>query len=245
MQKAHLYVSNISLNNKKVEIQDQEQIHYLKDVLRLKPCCKVTFFDGKGNVYLSRLLEISSSKVICYIEKEEKNPYFSPAIAVAFALIKKIKTMDDLIDKLTQLGVARIIPMFTHNVVLKWDITKINKHRLRWEKISLNAAQQAKRAFLPQVEAVKNFNEVIQQEASLKIIFTLREKAQPLKKIIENNNNFKNILILIGPEGDFTPLEIKMAKEKGAVPSSLGDLVLRTETAILAATSFVRLYAKD
>jgi 16S rRNA (uracil1498-N3)-methyltransferase len=151
--------------------------------------------------------------------------------------------MEEIIDKLTQLGIDRIIPLETERVIVRWDKDKEISWRQRWQKIALSAAQQSQRNTVPVVEPIQEVREVLSRSVffDLKLIPTLVERPQPLKDILAKSHP-KNILVLIGPEGDFTLEEIESAKKAGCITVSLGNLVLRVETAAVAVASFLRLY---
>jgi 16S rRNA (uracil1498-N3)-methyltransferase len=150
--------------------------------------------------------------------------------------------MDAIIDKLTQLGVDRIIPMETSNVVVRLDAAKKATRLSRWRKISRSASKQSKRRCLPAIEPVSGLSSVLAAGVNydLKLIPTLAGERRLLKDVV-NSSNAGNILVLIGPEGDFTPEEVRLACGKGAVPVSLGDSVLRVDTAAIAITSYLKL----
>lgn len=222
-------------------IEDKIQLHHIKDVLRLKLNERVIVFDEKGNEYNCLITKISSS-IVLNIQarlpalKEQKGPQ----ITVACALPKNSK-FDDIVDKLTQLGVSRIIPLETERVVIKLDKDKKIARQKRWERIALSSSQQSKRTILPVIEAIKDIKQALSESASfdLKLIPTLSGEQRSLKEIFARPKP-KNILILVGPEGDFTAEEVGLAEKAGCIPVSLGDLVLRVETAAIAVSSFIR-----
>jgi len=223
----------------KIIIKDKEKLHYLKDVLRLKPKEKVIIFTEGEKEYLAEIEKVLPYKIILGI-KETKTPYQGALVklTVACALAKKSK-MDEIIDKLTQLGVERIIPIETERTVVKLDKEKKIIRLKRWQKIALNSSQQSQRSKLPIIEPIKDIKELLKEKNyDLKLIPTLEEKGVPLKEILSKIKP-KNILVLIGPEGDFSPCEVKLAKIEGFIPVSLGDLVLRVETAAVSIVSIL------
>jgi 16S rRNA (uracil1498-N3)-methyltransferase len=226
----------------KIIIDDLKELHHLKDVLRLKIGDKVTLFDEKGNEYICLIKEFKENLVILQILDKRSAKTGKIKINVATAIPKKSK-MDDIIDKLTQLGVDRIIPLETQRVIVKLDQNKKISRHLRWEKIAQSAAQQSHRCTLPVIEPIRDIAEFLSDSAvyDLKLIPTLTGKRKNLKDIFAKTKA-KNILVLIGPEGDFTPEEVTLAKKSACIPVSLGDSVLRVETAAIAAVSFIKLY---
>ncbi|MCX5706225.1 MAG: RsmE family RNA methyltransferase, partial [Candidatus Omnitrophica bacterium] len=148
-------------------------------------------------------------------------------ITLACAIPKKAK-FDDIVDKLTQLGSARIIPLKTERVIVKLDNHKEALRLTRWRKIAQAASQQSKRSDIPVIEPPKDLEDLLtqSQDFDLKLIPTLEGRRKTLKEIFSKIQP-RNILILIGPEGDFSAKEIAMALKSGFIPVTLGDLVLR------------------
>ena len=238
------FISSRNISHDQAIIEDKKQIHYLKNVLRLKPDTAITIFDENGNEYLCRILSFSG-KTALEIKKKlspfRKKNSFKVTIACA---IPKNSKMDDIIDKLTQLGVDRIIPMETERVIVKLDKKKKAQRLGRWKKIALSASEQSQRKSVPIVEPIKDIKNVLSEAGGydLKIIPALIDKRKTLKEILASSQA-KNILVLIGPEGDFTQEEVNLAKEAGCIPVTLGELVFRVDTAAIAVASFIKLYA--
>jgi len=237
------YVPCQNISPDKIIISDKSQVHHISCVLRLKPKEEAIIFDEKGNEYGVIIEEVSAQGVGFKIKTRHK---FVPSrrlkVTVACALPKKSK-MDEIVDKLTQLGVDRIIPLKTQRVVVKLDEHKKILRKNRWEKIAQSASLQSQRNTIPAIESIKDIKEILSkaQDFDLKLIPTLTGKRKSLKEIL-GKSKFTNVLVLIGPEGDFTPAEVNLAKKAGCIPVSLGDLVLRVETAAIAVASFIRLY---
>ena len=228
----------------KVIINDREQVHHIKNVLKLKAGEKVAVFDESENEYNCVICELKDK---AYLNIEKKTPADNSKekvkLTIACAIPKKAK-IDDIIDKLVQLGVFRIIPLMTERVVVKLDKHKEALRYERWKKIALSAVKQCKRNSLVIVEPVKDFKDLIKEsrEFDLKLIPYLLGKRQSIKEVL-SDSKASNILVLIGPEGDFSAREVSLAREAGFIPVTLGDLVLRVDTAAIAAASFIRLYA--
>jgi len=231
---------NISADT--ITIDDRDQVHHIRDVLRVNIKDKATVFDERGNEYDCAIEEISG-KLVLSVKKmrAQSRKYQTLRITVACALAKKYK-IDEIIDSLTQLGVEKIIPLETERVIVKFHKDKEISRLARWKKIALNAAQQCQRNTLVVVEPITNIKKLLGeiQDYDLKLIPTLIGKRKTLKEVFVHTRP-RNILILIGPEGDFTPSEVNLAKKCGCIPVSLGDLVLRVDTAAIAAVSYIRL----
>jgi 16S rRNA (uracil1498-N3)-methyltransferase len=240
MNKVFCNVSDIS--DEKIIIRDPFQAHHLRDVLRLKPHDKAVIVDDKKNQYVCRLLEFKDKDVFFLIErrlpKKDKDLY---SLTVACAVPKNVR-MDDIINKLTQLGVDRIIPMQTGRSVVKLDKEKASMRLARWAKIALSAAGQSQRNDLPEVLPLTKFSKVIEEaeKFDLKIIPTLSGPRKGLKESIPSRL-CGDIIVIIGPEGDFTEPELERAKSAGFIPVSLGNLVLRVDTAAICVAAYIKL----
>jgi len=237
------YSDSGNISGDKIIISDKSQVHHIKDVLRLEVDEKVVVFDDKGREYASVIEELLPKEVVIRVVKENKVALAPKVrVTVACAIPKKSK-MDDIIDKLTQLGVDRIIPLLTERVIVKLDKRKEILRKERWEKIALSSAKQSQRNIMPVVEPVKDIREVLSasEEYDLKLIPTLFGERKSLREVL-NKSSARNILFLIGPEGDFSEEEIELAKKAGFLAVSLGDSVLRVETAALCVASFIRIH---
>jgi len=237
------FVDKVDAKDKCIILNDPAQLHHLRDVLRIRPLEQVVVFDNHGNEYIAVVVEIGNIAAKLEI-KEKKAPKDSGvSITVACAIPKKVK-MDDIVDKLTQLGVECIIPLETERVIVKLDKQRKVGRLERWKKIALNAAQQSQRGRLAVIKPISTLKEVLSaaHEFDLKLIPTLEGKRKSLKEIFNQGcKRINKVMVLIGPEGDFTPDEVFLAKKAGFLPVSLGQQVLRVDTAAIAVTSFIKL----
>ncbi len=221
-------------------ISDPEQLHHLRDVLRLKKGDEIIIFDSEGSEYLCTIAELNKKQATLNIKTRKTFPSSKLKLAIACAIPKQSK-MDDIIDKLTQLGVSTIIPLMTERVVIKMEGT--GETRLeRWRKIALSAAKQSHRNTLPFISPITSLKEVLalSKDYQLKLVPTLAGERKTLGDVLARIRP-ASVLVLIGPEGDFTPQEIQEALQAGFIPVSLGDTVLRVETAAVAVASYIRL----
>ncbi len=241
-----VYCSKKDILGNKITLTDKEQIHHLRDVLRLKSDEEISACDEKGDEYIALIDSIKSGEMVLRI-KERKVFVMDnqPKITIACAIPKK-SNMDDIIDKLTQVGVDRIIPLQTERVIVRIGQDKKILRQKRWNKIALNASRQCQRKFLPVVDPITDISEVLTNldEFDLKLIPTLEGERITIKETLKNPNP-KNIIVFIGPEGDFSAKEIILAKKSGCIPVTLGDFVLRVETAAVAVAGFLRFYANS
>lgn len=218
--------------------------HHIKDVLRLAPDSPLTVADNRGRVYDCVIEKFSDKQVFLQIKRKRPPNNKKIRLTVACAIPKKSK-MDDIIDKLTQLGVERIIPLETKRGIVKLDKAKAFLRQERWQKIAQAGAQQSQRDIVPVIDPVRDFNDFVNEEDfDLKLIPHLSGRRRPLKNVLRSFSS-GSLLVLIGPEGDFTEDEVETARRKGFIPVSLGSLVLRVETAAVAVSAYISLNADD
>ena len=249
------FCRNSDIEADKIIISVKEDVHHIKNVLRLKAGKKIEVSDESGNSYICEISRIDDNIHLVIkniIPSVGRNQEIK--LTVAVAIPKKAK-IDDIIDKLVQLGVSRIIPLKTERVIVKLDRQKEVNRFVRWKKIALCAAKQCKRNDFPVIEPVASFREVIDKTADfdLKLIPHLSGDRQSLKNVLSRFFSGKDIgspkapppriLVLIGPEGDFSGNEVNLALSAGFIPITLGRSVLRVDTAAISTASFIKLYA--
>ncbi len=222
-------------------LTDAAQLHHIRDVLRFEVNDVVVIFDGAGREFNGVITSIDKKQAVFKLTSLEKQKSKNVSLTIACA-IPKGSHMDDVIDHLTQLGVARIIPMRTDRVAVKLDDVKSETRLKRWQKIAQSAARQCQRSDMPAIVPVTDVKKVItdSHQYDLKLIPHLSGKRKLIKDVL-NKNKPKNIIVLIGPEGDFTPSEVELALNNGFIPVSLGDTVLRVATAAIAVAAYIRL----
>lgn len=243
------FISRPAILGNIITMQDKEQVHHINSVLHLKLKEPVVVFDENSNEYSCLISELGD-KITLEI-KERRFPDKSNTkvkLTLACAIPKKSK-FDDIVDKLTQLGVARVIPLLTERVIVKFDRKKENLRLERWRKIAQSAAEQSQRKDIPVIGPVQKLKDILakSKDFDLKLIPTLVGQRKSLQEVfsLSLSLTINNILVLIGPEGDFSDEEVNLAKDAGFIPVTLGDLVLRVDTAVISVASFIRFYAHD
>ncbi|MDD5408794.1 MAG: RsmE family RNA methyltransferase [Candidatus Omnitrophica bacterium] len=237
------FVDKTDVKDKNITLKDPEQLHHLRDVLRIKLFEQIAVFDNCGNEYIAAVVEIGPAAAKLEIKEKKPPRDASLDLTVACAIPKKVK-MDDIVDKLTQLGVECIIPLETERVIVRLDKQKKIQRFQRWEKIALSAAKQSQGNKLTVIKPVAALKDLLLSvdDFDLKLMPTLEGKRKSLKDALSRERgNIKKIIVLIGPEGDFTPQEVVLAIRAGFLPVSLGERVLRVDTAAIAAASFIKL----
>jgi 16S rRNA (uracil1498-N3)-methyltransferase len=212
------------------------QANYLGNVLRLNEGAELLLFDGHSGEWLARIGEAAKKRMALAVERRTKEPETIPDVWLAFAPVKRTQT-DWLVEKATELGAAKLIPVMTRRTVAE----RVKLERL--ETIAIEAAEQCGRTLLPEIA----------EPVALKALIDGRDACRTLYFADESGGNpaasaFRSgpALILIGPEGGFADEERELVRAaKNCVPISLGPRILRAETAALAALTAFMTVAGD
>lgn len=216
-----------------------EESHHLLHVLRVRVGDVVVAFDGQGREARTEVLAAGDGSVVLRVLEECECAPPAVHLVLIQALLKGQK-MDWVIQKATEIGVSRIVPVETEHAVVRLQKRQRAKRCERWQKIAREAARQCGAAWVPVIEPVQGLREYLSREADVELLLqcALAENARPLRDMVKDaKSSWGSIGILVGPEGDFAEQEMTAAQEAGAVPVSLGSNVLRAETAALFALS--------
>jgi 16S rRNA (uracil1498-N3)-methyltransferase len=212
-----------------------EEAHHCIHVLRMKNGDTLTVFDGTGQEAHCAIAGIESDTVRLKSISQSRSKPLPCRITLAQAVPKK--NMDWIVQKATELGAAEIVPLISERTIVQLDADapKVD----RWRAIAMDACKQCGNNWLPVIHPPQKAGTFLQTlpKADLKLIASLQPDARPLRKILAETKSTASVLILIGPEGDFTPAELAAAKSAGCLPLSLGPLVLRADTAAVCAMS--------
>lgn len=220
-----------------IYIDGQEARHIL-NVMRLKENDKVIVFDGTGKEYTGFIKQTKpKSLTVEIISTKAPKREALPEITLAQSIPKKEK-MDYIVEKATELGVRSIIPLVSERTIVKLEEARALDRVQRWKKIAREAAKQCGRPDVPEIENVQKFYNTVDIVNNFDLAFMpcLSEDVIPLKEAVKGFETGK-IIVFIGPEGDFTPEEIKMAKDTSCKLVSLGNRVLKSDTAGLLVLS--------
>ncbi len=219
-----------------VELTDTEAVHKIRDVLRLKKGDSLCLFDGQGNEYHCRIDVMSRKSVLARVEtitKAEKGP--AVKIQLGLALIRE-QRLEIAVEKATELGVDGIIFFPTERSMRK-QLAASRLERLR--KIITEASRQSGRNVIPGARAVKTFSEFIQetQDSDCRIFLEAYQETTHIGEVVQQA---KNILLCVGPEGDFTESEKAVLKGNGFISWHFPLPVLRAETAAMFGVGLIR-----
>ncbi len=219
------------------------EARYINTVLRMKRGQELIIMDGKGHSYESAIEAVSYREVTVRIKNRMPPQPASPIeITLCQALIKS-QAMDDVIQKATELGVGAIRLFLSQRTVIKIEPARTTAKMNRWKEIMKSACRQCNRAQLPRLEPPVPFEEMVESAPSnemLKILLWENEENLGLKEILNRAGPVPRIWAVVGPEGGFTSDEIKVARESGFQTVSLGNRILRAETAALSLLSIIQ-----
>lgn len=233
---------SLSQGQEHISIEDAEEFHHLVHVLRLKPNDTFELGNGKGLVAVAKVTGISHHSLEVRILSESLFPLPTYKVTLACAIPKKAK-FESIIEKATELGVDEIIPLVTDRTEAIGKSSEWAKKDERFLKAAIEAAKQCRRPWLPLIRPVMRFSKALEALGRLQdtlIFIPWLEGARPLLGDALKTSKGKNLVFLIGPEGDFTPEEVALAKAKGAVPISLGENVLKVDTAAFYVTALAK-----
>jgi len=241
------FIRSDQIDDKQVTLE-MGLVHHLRDVLRLKVGESLTLVDEQPKRYLCRVSASYPDPLQLEIESEVLPPVRQLGkLHLAVGMLKGEK-MDWVVQKATELGVARLTPLITERTVVRVRPERLAHQQSRWLKIITEASQQSCRWSLPQIDAPIDLKDFLLESISglssecFRLIFSERTPPESSGdkirlKIVQSPAAG---ILLIGPEGGWEPGEIKKACNAGFFPVSLGEQILRAETAALAALSIVQ-----
>lgn len=240
----HRFYLNSNLQpHSKIQIKDEKH-HYISRVLRCRVDDLIILFNGDGQDYLARITDVSKKNLSCEIESCQQNNTKSPLKITLIQGLSKGEKMDFVMQKATELGVNDIHPTITEYSTVKLDNTRMIKKQQHWQTIIQSAAEQCGRAELPTLHPVTSLStllaEINQQKSDLNILFSPNAPTS-LKTLSQPNS----VCFLIGPEGGLSENDTTMAEQYQFISATLGNRILRTETAALSAISSAQLLWGD
>ena len=224
---------------------DGREAHHALHVLRLKRGELVTVLDGVGNEFLCAVENSSRSAVTLSVSLKN----FTPPLPCSITLLQAVpkgKIIESIIQKAVELGARRIVPLLTERVVTQLDDEDAADKRTKWQQVAIEAIKQCGAAWLPEIEPPTTLGEFLKHrdKFDLSLVGSLQtERRHPRECFREFQTQHKrlpqSVGVWIGPEGDFTPEELEAIQASGALPVSLGRLVLRVETAVIYCLSIL------
>ena len=241
------YCPDADFSKSSVVIGDTHEIHHIKDVLRLKKGSLIQIFNARSQQADAIIEQISETSIHVLVKTVKQNERVPQAkIILACAPPKKGK-FELIIEKCTELGVDEIIPLKTKRTEVIFKEDKMRPKLIRFEAVAVNAAKQSQRAKVPRIYPMTGLLQVLQtlDPNGVHLFPSLHHHPKHISDVLLTAGKQKPVTIFIGPEGDFTPDEVELAIKHGCVPVSLGDTVLKVETAAIAAVALVKFLCRN
>src|SRR5712692_3980264 len=233
------------------------EAHHAKNVLRLKRGERAVLFNGRGREITAEIVDLGRGEIRFRKLHETNTPLLRCRITLGQA-IPKGKNIELIVQKAVEIGASEIAPLISERTIVDLDPASAQQKQTKWQQIAIEAAKQCGQNWLPQVHAprklkdffagvetrvpTRRFSDAAETAAAtpvdLRLIGSLQPDAVHLKKILadyaDQHRHLPNsVLMLVGPEGDFTPAELALAKSHGCLPITLGPIILRVETAAI------------
>ena len=221
------------------------EAHHAGHVLRLEKGDKVVLFNGGGREITAEIVSQGSGAIHLRKLHEAQTAPLRCQITLGQA-IPKGKNMDLIVQKAVEIGASEIAPLISDRTVVRLDEESAAAKQAKWQTVAIEAAKQCGQNWLPQVQTPQTLSQLFQEHRrfDLQLIGSLQSDAVHLKKILaeyfaEHGDRPASVLMLVGPEGDFTPAELSLARSQGCRPITLGPIVLRVETASIYCLSIL------
>ena len=231
-------------HGKSLVLEGAEAHHGLR-VLRLRKGDEITILDGQGRESRCEIELAEKQKI--HLRVVEELSHGAPACRITLLqAVPKGKLIESIIQKATELGAHRIVPLLTERVVHRFTAKEAEKKREQWQEVAIEAIKQCGAPWLPRVETPLTPEQFLERDEQfdLPLVASLQSQDHPRKRFdafrARHNRQLGSACIWIGPEGDFTSQELRTIQESGAMPITLGPLILRTETAAIYCLSLLQ-----
>ncbi len=238
------YVQPQQMSRDKVVIVGS-QAHHIANVLRLKAGDKLSLFDGTGYEYQSQIIMLKAGEITVQITGKSRPAVESPLELILGQSLIKADKLEFVIQKATELGISQLVPLKTARS-RRINPAGLARKYVRWQNIAIEAARQCGRVKLPRIEKPLGVAEFCAdfEAVELKLIFW-EKHGQRVSAILNRTKQVKQVALLIGAEGGFSPDDVKLAQAHGFIPVGLGPRILRTETAAVTALSLIQYQLGD
>lgn len=236
------FIKSKNIDNKNLFLDDKSVIKHIKDVLRSKTGDEILFIDENEILYTTKLLELSKNLLKAEILYKEKSIRSLKTDITLVQSILKSQAQDFVIQKATELGVKQILPVISKYTVVKIENGKDSAKKIeKWQKIAFESCKQCERSKAPEILPLKSLKDALEMDFDIKIACVERNADISLKDFLRKTpcRKGQKIAVFIGPEGGWNDEEIELFTQNNIAKISLGNMILRAETAAITALSGV------
>ena len=245
MQRYFVFNNLINYESKIAFISDKENVHHIRDVMRMKKGDEIILLENDGYEYLCEIVDISSSISLNIIERKENDNELNVWVDIAHGLVRREKK-EETLRRLVELGCHKYIPVLMERSIVRIDKYKENEERIK--TIIKECSEQAERGKLMEYSNPLSFKELIDISKEYDYLFVCYEDSGRSNEKALNNYlgklNNKKVLVLVGPEGGISEQELDILIHNSFIPIGLGKRILRTETAPLFVMSVLGYHAE-
>ena len=217
-------------------ILNNSDIHHIKNVMRMSINDEIEcVYENK--LYICTIENIEENKFLITKSLDDNNE-LDIDITVAVSLVKEQK-MDLILQKLTELGVKKIIPLSMERSIVKLNKEKFEKKKKRWLSICKEASEQSKRNTIPEITDIMTIKELNNINCDIKLVCSVKEKNNLVNNYLQKMKKYATIIFVIGSEGGITDKEEELLNSYGYESVSLGKRVMRVETATIYVASII------
>lgn len=231
----HFFINSKNIDNNIILINDEANYRHIAKALRVRVGEKLLLIDENQIQYETVIQTINSTEIYCLVEKS----YLSQRDLTFDLYLAQSPLRSDaqltLIEKATELGVRAIYPVLTDNCALNSSV--VEKKIEKWQKVMYEASKQCERAKIPTCYSPCNLEDILDKKFDKIIVFAERSTEKSLKRYLSDNQIKlgEKVLVIIGPEGGFSKREFELFNKNGLPLITLGNLILKAETAVIVA----------
>ncbi len=230
----HFFINSKSVNENSITVSDKENYNHIVKSLRIKQGEQLLLVDENEIEYKTKVSLIEGNTIVCEIISREKSKRDLPYNLYLAQSPLRSDAQLTIMEKATELGVRGVYPVYTDNCALKKSVavSKIEK----WQKVMYEASKQCERANIPVCYELSDMKTLIEDKKFDRVIALCERNTNgSFKDYLRENpaKNGENILLLIGPEGGFSDSEFELMKSHNLPMLTLGDLILKAETAVI------------
>ena len=234
----HFFISPTQIDDNQAIITDPIA-HQIRNVLRMEVGQYIMVLDNSGWEYEVELVHIERGQVIGKVVEKRPSPHEPRTHLTLYQSLMKRDKFEFVLQKVTEIGVSRIVPVVSQRSLVQTADLKANKEA-RWQRILTEAAEQSQRGRIPELKPPIKFSEAVTQLPDYQLSLIAYENGGlPVKAAVSQPSPVTTVALFIGPEGGYDPGEIHLAQQHGAILISLGPRILRAETAALIAPALI------